>query len=295
MAPPAKASHAKKKGLKAKAAPDAGDDASGARASPAQAPQASPRQAPEEAPAVTPKQAPHASPQQNPQAAPGQKARHENSKGTAPAPPKAESKEKAEAAQRAIEAIRKGLAENPAAQDGGHTFIPSAWAKDFKPLLGPYRRFLERSGEFVIVEGPKGYTVHLADGKAPPLTKRWEINLMRAWQEYLRSAPKDARTPGAFAEWAQQVADTATAMPNDAKAAASKEESADKGANPADGAGKKKRKSVPSGDDAAEGRASGDVAASAQKKAKVAAVDGAGSPGAEPGKKKKKKAEAAAA
>lgn len=126
---------------------------------------------------------------------------------------------KVEATKRAIEVIKKGLTEDPACQKKGFPFLPTQWVTEFKDILGPYMKFVERCRDFVVVHGdrPGRYTVHLQgdDLDLPDMPeaerlkpkKDWELKLRNSWQVYLQSTPKAERKPEEFVEMARKLSD----------------------------------------------------------------------------------------
>jgi len=119
--------------------------------------------------------------------------------------------EREAASQRAIEVIKKGLKENPEAQKDGLPYFPPTWSKEFKPILGGYRKFVEKSSAFVVKAGdiPSMYTIHLQDDKAAatiPNKAEWELKMANTWQTYMHNIKKDDRKPQDFVECARQLA-----------------------------------------------------------------------------------------
>merc|ERR1719379_2122285 len=111
--------------------------------------------------------------------------------------------------------IERGLEENPTAQDEGQPFIPKDWAA-MKPLLGPYKKFVERCPRFRVVQGdlPAKFTVHLAEGGAGAATGRpdWERGLQKAWMSYCRAVPREKRSAEEFARAATAAAAVAPGL-----------------------------------------------------------------------------------
>lgn len=131
----------------------------------------------------------------------------------APRPP-ADENEQAAATRKAIQMIEKGLKDNPNAQDNGHPWIPKEWPLEMKPILGPYRKFLDKCDHFRVVQGdnPAKFTVHVASSKAKELkdavkseAAKWESALRVAWLKYMQDTPKDKRDPEVFVEFAKMV------------------------------------------------------------------------------------------
>lgn len=115
------------------------------------------------------------------------------------------------ATQKAIAAIKQGLKDNPKAQDDGTPFLLAGWSKDFKPALGSYRKFVERSSAFVVQQGEKDhkYTIRIQDGKAPVQAaskKEWELRLSQSWKSYIQGVQQEARNPKDFVEFARELA-----------------------------------------------------------------------------------------
>merc|ERR1740121_1408394 len=129
--------------------------------------------------------------------------------------------ERKEVTQKAIEVIKKGLKENPEAQKDGKPYLPLEWSKQFKPVLGPYRKFLERCSVFVIKEGdlPPRSTVHLQDGAAAatPDKLEWEVLLDKTWQVYLHNVKKEDRKPEEFVALARKLASQAVKVEGESK------------------------------------------------------------------------------
>ncbi|CAJ1348857.1 unnamed protein product [Effrenium voratum] len=126
------------------------------------------------------------------------KGKEKAKKGTPPNPPKqgkAEprppptEKERAEATKKAIALIKEGLLTNPKEQEKGNPYIPDGWAKEWKPLLGSYRKFVETCSCFRIEQGmqPAMYTIHLVDGATDTQKAFWEISLEKAWQLFSKN------------------------------------------------------------------------------------------------------------
>lgn len=120
--------------------------------------------------------------------------------------------EKEKLTKMAIQVIKKGLKENPDAQKKGTPFLPREWSKDFKPVLGPYRKFLEKCDAFVLKPGdiPSLYTVHVrgddSEGaKKTPVKAEWEMKLIKSWEEYKHNVKKADRKPEEFIAEARLV------------------------------------------------------------------------------------------
>mmetsp|Transcript_20672 Transcript_20672/g.30482 ORF Transcript_20672/g.30482 Transcript_20672/m.30482 type:complete len:235 (-) Transcript_20672:105-809(-) len=117
--------------------------------------------------------------------------------------------DKATVKNKAIEVIKRGLATSQI-QVSGDAYIPEVWASKFKPLLGPYRRFVETCGAFKVVQGeiPCKFTVHRMDERLPTSKlvtgARWEVKLRAAWQKYLEEH-KESRAPKEFVDFVKQV------------------------------------------------------------------------------------------
>eukprot|EP00929_Paragymnodinium_shiwhaense_P038500 TRINITY_DN20333_c0_g1_i1.p1 TRINITY_DN20333_c0_g1~~TRINITY_DN20333_c0_g1_i1.p1 ORF type:complete len:324 (-),score=84.73 TRINITY_DN20333_c0_g1_i1:148-1053(-) len=103
----------------------------------------------------------------------------------------------AEVSAMAIDEIRSAIA-NPDVQAGGVAFIPPHWAKRYKHMLGPYKKFVEsHPDKFVLDEGEKGGFVvyNFEDVERPPLPKNmpWKAAINRAWGLYCKEVPKTER------------------------------------------------------------------------------------------------------
>mmetsp|Transcript_66585 Transcript_66585/g.139015 ORF Transcript_66585/g.139015 Transcript_66585/m.139015 type:complete len:259 (-) Transcript_66585:49-825(-) len=102
----------------------------------------------------------------------------------------------------AITVIKKGIAK-PGSQDKV-CFIPDDWNSKFKPILGKYRKFVLKCGEFKVVAQGVGSTqvkiVLKSDDtvEAEKLLMQWQTKVRQAWQEYLVDVPKEDRNPAAF-------------------------------------------------------------------------------------------------
>mmetsp|Transcript_88904 Transcript_88904/g.206891 ORF Transcript_88904/g.206891 Transcript_88904/m.206891 type:complete len:196 (+) Transcript_88904:55-642(+) len=113
-----------------------------------------------------------------------------------------------ELAKQAIAAVQEALAQaGPAGlADKKGTFIPPDWKTKYKPVLGPYKRFiLQYPKEFSIINhDPFNYTVVRAgqawksqrhmNSKAPG----WQRQLLKAWMLYCKVTAKADRDPAAF-------------------------------------------------------------------------------------------------
>merc|ERR1712085_135101 len=120
----------------------------------------------------------------------------------------------AEAGKRAIALIKAGLKDKPEVQEfAGMPFILKEWPTDFKKVLGPYRKFVEKCGEFVVVQGdlPNKFTIQVKGEEASPAAvtgavAHWEASLAKAWQIYLHRTARDKRRPADFVEGAKKIA-----------------------------------------------------------------------------------------
>merc|ERR1712194_591399 len=120
----------------------------------------------------------------------------------------------AEAGKRAIALIKTGLKDKPEVQEfAGMPFILKEWPTDFKKILGPYRKFVEKCGEFVVVQGdlPNKFTIQVKGEEASPAAvtgavAHWEASLAKAWQIYLHRTARDKRRPAEFVEGAKKIA-----------------------------------------------------------------------------------------
>merc|ERR1712060_605628 len=219
---------------------------------------------------ISPKVSPAVSPKTSPKTEPAQAP-----KGKAePCPPPTEA-EIAEATPKAVELIIKGLKENPKAQDNGLPYIPDKWALEMKPILGPYKKFVESRPELRLVPGanPAKYTVQLSSDTKAKLSNGekpvWELDLQKAWLSYCRATPKGERNPDEFAETAKNVAKP--------------------GLISADGKGKKAAKTAPANEDKDDTAEMVEKSAAKKTKRKREEEDKEEVGDAEPVAKKKKK------
>merc|ERR1712129_254393 len=122
-----------------------------------------------------------------------------------------------------IEVITKGLKENPEVQKDGMPYFPKEWSKEFKPVLGAYRKFVERCSAFIVKAGdiPTWVTVHSQNDKSAannPGKQEWELKLAKTWGTYMHNVKKDDRKPEEFVEYARQLAFQSTGrMDGDSK------------------------------------------------------------------------------
>ncbi|CAE7451449.1 unnamed protein product [Symbiodinium natans] len=186
-------------------------------------PKASPKAAPETT-ATSPKQSPKAAPAAEPVAAkkgkkdkkektPEAKAKASPKAGAAfnppkqgraaPRPPPTEA-EREEAMKKAILLIKEGIATKD--QSKGAPFILENWHQEWKPVLGPYRKFVESCACFRIVQGsaPAHYSIQVVDGAEDGHKAFWLVNLEKAWQAYCR-LKKDKRSVDEFLNAAKEV------------------------------------------------------------------------------------------
>jgi len=254
----------KKKGVK-KAEAAAGAGAS----SPKQSPKTSPKEAPAEL-LGAPKEVDEKLKARRNAKKKQLRAKQAEEKANGPSQPEVSAEDREAFKERAVALIKKGLKADPPEQKKGFPFIPKEWASEFKPVLGAYSRFVEKSEDFVLIQGdvPGRFTVQLADGTHEAKQKaEWEVKLRNTWQVYLQCTKKDSRNPKEFVELAMKLA----GVEGDAGAPPAKkaEEAA---AAAADQGGKKKRK---------KGAAAAEEAAAAEPEDTGAA---------QPPKKKKKAA-----
>mmetsp|Transcript_82960 Transcript_82960/g.232498 ORF Transcript_82960/g.232498 Transcript_82960/m.232498 type:complete len:239 (+) Transcript_82960:82-798(+) len=152
---------------------------------------------PKASPALAPKAAPAAGGAKSAGAEAAAKAKSQKD-GPPPIPPL----EVREAATtRAIAMIKRGL-EKEGAQETGHPYIPGNWSKEFKPVLGPYRKFVQTCGHFKIVDGdiPSNYTIHPVKGEPVTIVAGWETQLRTAWETYVTDTPEKSRSTKEFLE-----------------------------------------------------------------------------------------------
>lgn len=113
-------------------------------------------------------------------------------------------------AERAIGLVKDLLERYPKRQEDGFPFTLKEWPMEFKPTLGPYKKFLEKCGHFVIVPGsiPSMFTIVLklpdSEGKlqSGPEWKSW---MAKCWLMYVRHTPKEDRSPAEFLKEARHV------------------------------------------------------------------------------------------
>ncbi|CAE7822561.1 unnamed protein product [Symbiodinium sp. CCMP2592] len=157
------------------------------QAAPAVPEKSSPKQSPKAAPAAeqTPakkgkdKKAEKASPKAAPEHNPPKPGR------AAPRPPPTP-EEREKATKKAISLIKAGLAKNPEEQQRGAPYIIDNWHQDWKPILGPYRKFVASCACFRVEQGANSanYTIHLVDGADDGPRPFWIVSLNKAWQAY---------------------------------------------------------------------------------------------------------------
>eukprot|EP00439_Symbiodinium_sp_Y106_P057153 s2156_g8.t1 len=164
-----------------------------------QSPKASPKAAPTLPEKSSPKQSPKAAPPAEP--TPAKKSKDKKAEKASPKaapehhppkpgraaprpPPTPEEREKA--TKKAISLIKAGLAKNPEEQQRGAPYIIDNWHQDWKPILGPYRKFVASCACFRVEQGANSanYTIHLVDGAADGPRPFWIVNLNKAWQAY---------------------------------------------------------------------------------------------------------------
>ncbi|CAE8654002.1 unnamed protein product [Polarella glacialis] len=154
---------------------------------------ASPKLSPKTSPMLSPKASPKASPAAAPAGGGNRQATGE---------------ERQAAMKKAIEVIEAGLKSESAAQAKGDPFIPKGWRADFKQVLGPYRKFVDSCSHFRVEQGDTAskYTIHLAsDGGGADKLPKWEEELQKAWQTYLKMTDKTKREPDEFVAKAKSV------------------------------------------------------------------------------------------
>ncbi|CAE7317455.1 unnamed protein product, partial [Symbiodinium necroappetens] len=86
----------------------------------------------------------------------------------------------------AISLIKAALAKNPEEQQRGAPYIIDNWHQDWKPILGPYRKFVESCACFRVEQGANSanYTIHVVEGADDGPRPFWIANLNKAWQAY---------------------------------------------------------------------------------------------------------------
>eukprot|EP00927_Polykrikos_kofoidii_P075795 TRINITY_DN72250_c0_g1_i1.p1 TRINITY_DN72250_c0_g1~~TRINITY_DN72250_c0_g1_i1.p1 ORF type:complete len:213 (-),score=37.64 TRINITY_DN72250_c0_g1_i1:116-706(-) len=130
----------------------------------------------------------------------------------------AENKDEAQASKKAlrdkaIDVIVQGLKKGRGGQETGHRWMPLNWHTEFKPVLGPYKKFVQSCDLIFRVEhgdNPERYTVHLRNPAKADSTG-WELELERAWQTYCSVTPTEERSSSVFVERAKQIADSKVA------------------------------------------------------------------------------------
>eukprot|EP00435_Cladocopium_sp_Y103_P032801 s832_g8.t1 len=205
-----------KKGKKAGGKIVAGD---GEKGSPKVSPKTSPKLSPKLSPKESPKTSPKLSPKEAKKAkkaaakakpdAPAEANTTGNAKpdkpGKAPqkAPPSTQEKEKA--TTEVIRIIKEAL-KNPEAQKKGFAWTPKDWPIKWKPILGGYRRFVERCACFQVVpstSNPTLWTISVVEGAEGAITKaKWEIELRKAYVSFLQTN----QDPKEFTQLAQALA-----------------------------------------------------------------------------------------
>lgn len=107
---------------------------------------------------------------------------------------------RAKLSDEAVSAVVAGISDSSKMLEGKCFILPD-WAKLYKPVLGPYRKFLEsHKDKFTVVEndltkyGP-GFTVWPAKETAPALSiakdaANWQKLLNMAWCKYCKETPK---------------------------------------------------------------------------------------------------------
>merc|ERR1719291_729655 len=134
------------------------------------------------------------------------------------------------------------------------------------------------------------FTVQIADGKTPAFTPRWEVQLRGAWHKYLQDVAKDERNPEEFIQLATTVAKTTKSAEGESSKAGEaakgkvkqekvegkvKQEKVEAEApKPAEGKGKKRKKSADAGEADAEDMAVPAAKAPKKKKGKKSADAG---------------------
>jgi len=153
-------------------------------------------------------------------------AKKKNQKKTASATPEgkraATEAEKKEAMQKAIAVIEEGLRKGRGGQESGHRWMPLNWHTEFKPLLGPYKKFVLSCDSFRVENGenPERYTVHIRDKEAPQSngsimqqagtnSRDWKIELEKAWRSYCLTTPKAEQRSADFVESARRISESA--------------------------------------------------------------------------------------
>lgn len=143
------------------------------------------------------------------------------SRGEAAAAVAATAAGKKEVTQKAVAVIEEGLRKGRGGQESGHRWMPLNWHTEFKPVLGPYKKFVLSCDRFRVEFGdnPERYTVHIRgeDGAqssgstTQPAAKSadWTVDLEKAWQSYCLATTQAEQSPSNFAERARQIAETA--------------------------------------------------------------------------------------
>lgn len=97
--------------------------------------------------------------------------------------------------QDALKEIEEGIAK-PNSQKDGKAFIPKDWHIRFGPVLGKYRKFLNKHADkYVAVDTENGKFTVMRAGEAPVQTPRlpWKKALETAWKAYCIAVPRDDR------------------------------------------------------------------------------------------------------
>uniref|UniRef100_A0A7S1AIC6 Uncharacterized protein n=1 Tax=Noctiluca scintillans TaxID=2966 RepID=A0A7S1AIC6_NOCSC len=109
-------------------------------------------------------------------------------------PPSPEKQE--EFTKLAISTITAALKDEGAkVQANGQPCIPKDWRLKFKPVLGPYKKFVLSQSSFRVLAGSgESYTIHLNDGSALPALniperEPWQREVAKAWRSYCLARP----------------------------------------------------------------------------------------------------------
>lgn len=183
----------------------------------------SPKVSPKTSPKLPPKESPKTSPKLSPKEAKKAKKAAAKAKPDAPAeakttgnatpnkpgtlqkaPPTTQEKEKA--TTEVIRIIKEAL-KNPEAQKKGVAWTPKDWPTKWKPILGGYRKFVERCACFQVVPSPSipaNWTISVVEGAAEgAMTKaKWEIELQKAYGSFSQTN----QDPKEFTQLAQALA-----------------------------------------------------------------------------------------
>eukprot|EP00438_Fugacium_kawagutii_P011787 Skav222961 [mRNA] locus=scaffold1489:764463:770986:- [translate_table: standard] len=196
-----------KKGKKAggKIIPGDGEQKGSPKVSPKTAPKVSPKTSPKTSPKVVPSQSPKLSPKLTPTASPkdakklkkakAAAAKEKTAEPAAPAKTEAPNKpgkaaprppptpeEKQKATTEVIRIIKEGLKREPEVQAKGICWIPKEWSTKWKPILGPYRKFVESCACFQVTPSstPSNFTIEVVKGAADGPKADWEVFLSKA-------------------------------------------------------------------------------------------------------------------